>query len=199
MTRSIHRVFCTTLLLAAVLFLLSPCGLAAEAAAGPADQILVEGNTVSLVSTHMAAERICSVQLTLNVGEGAGFTFAPELAGLMTASVSGEGTVTLYIVSTEPLMSGDRLVLGTISGGAPEETTLADGSLKYVYGKRTVVQNAAQADELSPEKNARELLGAAIDAANNKYGETEGLKYTEERRCWTPGTISIMPAPQMSS
>ena len=160
----------------------APQALAAEGTPPAADYITVAADgAVTLHSTHMAAEGVASLQLTLN--GAAGFEVSPDLADRLTHVRAGNGSVTVYIAGAEALMSGETLVLGTVT---PTEgidgVKLAKQSLKYVYGPSAVAQNFEDeeepiGDEKTPEE-ARADLQAAVDSADALAAEQS--KYTSD-------------------
>ena len=108
----------------------------------PADYITVDGASVWLHSDNMAREGICSVQLTLT--GAADFTIDKSLAAdrLTHTNAAADG-VTIYIAGATPLIPTGMadLFLGTVTPAAGGTVQLADNSLVYVYGNRTVARN----------------------------------------------------------
>lgn len=140
------------LVLTAVMLLPVTDTLAAEgeASASPVpggDYITVDGGVVTLHSESMAGEGICSLQLTL--AGAADFAFDGTLAGgrMTNMSYTPDG-VTIYIAGAEPLMAAGNttLTLGTVTS-AGGTVTLAENSLKYVYGSRTIIRNVVDEEE----------------------------------------------------
>ena len=150
MKRILH-VFMAVLILAAVMLLPATDTLAAEgeasASPAPADYITVDGGVVTLHSESMAGEGICSLQLTL--AGATDFEFDGTLAGgrMTNKSYTPDG-VTIYIAGAAPLMAAGNtaLTLGTVTS-AGETVTLAENSLIYVYGSRTIIRNIVDEDE----------------------------------------------------
>lgn len=183
MTKRMYKYIWAALFAAALLLLLAPAALADEA-----DTVTVEpSGAVTLQSSHMAGEKVSSLQLQLDVsGVGdAAFAFDPALSGRITYSSLGEdGILDIYIAGTEPLMSGDttKLVLGALTGSAPESAKLVDGSLQYVYGTRMMAQNISRTDEESLSGEQAQIdLRNKLEDTNNTYGMQDVQKqYTPE-------------------
>ena len=172
MTKRIHRILFPALVLLglALVLTLSPHALAAEGAGAADDVLIAEDGTVTLRSDHAAAEGISSVQLKLTAeaadGESLGFSFSEALEGRLTKAAATEDGLYLYIAGAQPLMSGgaDQLVLGAVTGAQPGSIALEEGSLAYVYGRRTAVQTVPARAEADPEETDQPGSGGAPSA-----------------------------------
>lgn len=189
MIKHTMKTCCAALLLVSMLYMLTPAALAdggpETAPAAPTDAVTIsENGTVTLTSSHMAAEKISSVQLKLNVGdENAGFSF---YVGEMTKPSLKDGVLSIYIAGTTPLMGEGvtQLALGELTGVADlSGVTLVPNSLEYVYGTRTVSQ-AISAPQLESSTGGATLedLNRLIGEANEKFGDGVANKdeYTPE-------------------
>ncbi len=132
------------LLVMATVLLLSVPALAATT-----DAIeLAENGTVTVVSGHAAEEKLSSVQVRISIapssGQSVGFTFSAGLAGRLTKYSYADGTLSVYVAGTAPLLAEgqDRLALGAITGGDLASAELGDDALQFVYGRRVVTQAA---------------------------------------------------------
>lgn len=182
MTRYIDktwRIGPALLALACLLSLLAPGALAAEGVDSTSDAVEIAGNgTVTLISDHIAGEKISSVQLQISVGsDTTGFNFAGGLSddNRILHAVLSDGVLSLYIAGANPLPVGenDTLVLGMLAGGDPAKADFVDGSLKYVYGNTIRAQAAAN---LEGESIAMEGLKNLIAVAE----AVDGTLYTAE-------------------
>lgn len=161
MTRYINktcRAGLALLALACLLMLLAPRALAADVIdkGDDAIQIGLDG-TVTLLSGHAADEKLASVQFVLNVPAGSTFSFAPlgdRLTYSYTAAVQVEEDKTqdqihIFVAGAEPLMGEGvtSLTVGTVSASDLQAVTLAEGSLRYVYGSKVITQSAGTRSE----------------------------------------------------
>lgn len=167
MTKRIHHILFPALVLLALALalVLSPRALAAEEGGAADDVLIAEDGTVTLRSDHAAAEGVSSVQLKLTAeaaeGESLGFSFSSALEGRLTKAAVKEDGLYLYIAGAQPLMSGEtrQLVLGTVTGAQSGSVALEEGSLAYVYGRRTAVQTVLTKAETEPEPDPSDQPG----------------------------------------
>ncbi len=186
MKRFLHIIL-TVLLLAALVMPASHAlaGEAPEATAAPADTITVAASgNVTLWSTHMAAEKVSSIQFTLK--DATSFELSPAISnGRLFHTYLSDAGLTVYIAGTEPLIaSGTSIDLGRTD--ATGKVTLADNSLKFAYGTRTVIQNAVDEDEVpggDEGDDGKPTLEEAKSLLEGEIGYAEGLAkdaYTPE-------------------
>ena len=177
--RNLFRTLWTILVLPpllAMLLLLSPAALADGVDAGTdAIQISPEG-AVSLVSGHIAAEGVSSVQFQLRTEGEVSFSFAGDIAGAyLTNCVAGDGTLDVYISGTAPLIAQGYTsrLLGTVSPA--DKAQPVQSSLQYVYG----VSMSAMNTDLSGESgDALARLQSVLESATAQFGSTH--MYSDE-------------------
>ncbi len=142
--------------------------LSVPALAATADTIeLAENGTVTVVSGHAAEELLSSVQVRIRIapaeGQSVGFTFSAGLADRLTRYSYTDGTLSVYVAGTAPLLAAgqDRFVLGAVTGGDVAGAALPEDALQFVYGRRVVAQSvelvtteAVPTDTPAPEETA---------------------------------------------
>ncbi len=210
MTRRMDRSRWLGILLAAVLTLClwTPQAQASEAVDKSADIIEIsEDGTVTLISGHLAEEKLSSLQLELKVEEGeAGFQFSESLGDRLKYCSHGDGTLRIFIAGSEPLLAEGEtsLVLGTVTGEGVRVTPVED-SLQFVRGTRMAAQTLTEAKNQEPDptpapdqppegggageqaptitpdqtEDARNRLIAELDSAAALYGAGD-TRYTQD-------------------
>ena len=133
----------------ALLVMVTVLLLSVPALAATADTVeLAENGTVTVISGHAAEEKLSSVQVRISIapaeGQSVGFTFSAGLADRLTRYSYADGTLSVYVAGTAPLLAEgqDRFVLGAITGGDLASAELPDDALQFVYGRRVVPQSA---------------------------------------------------------
>ena len=174
--RSVRKALALLTVLTLVL-LAAPAALADAGGDAGTDEIVIsENGTVTLVSGHMAAEKICSVQFKLRVGGEAEFSFAGLGDRLTWCATEADGTLGVYIAGTEPLMGEGvtSVVVGYLTGDVESVEPIPE-SLAYVYGRRTVAQNAPETVRVD---SLWEQLVQVLDSANTEFGTAH--KYSDD-------------------
>ena len=164
----------------ALLLALTPMALADSLDVGTDRIEISDTGAVTLVSSHLAEERVSSVEFALKTEGEASFSFAPDIvAGWLTNCVAADGTLHVYIAGVAPLMEPGYTsrVLGSVTD--PQAVQPMDDSIKYVYGRRTITVNAPGEEPLPGDENtARGRLENALAGMADKFGAAHG--YTEE-------------------
>ncbi len=156
MTRRMERSLWIAAALAMILALClwAPQAQASEAIDKSTDIIdISEDGTVTLISGHLAEEKLASLQLELKVEEGvAGFQFSESLGDRLKYCSHGDGTLRIFIAGSEPLLAEGEtaLVLGTVTGEGVRVTPVED-SLQFVRGTRMASQVLTEAVSQEPE------------------------------------------------
>lgn len=211
MTRRMERSLWIAAALAMILALClwAPQAQASEAIDKSTDIIdISEDGTVTLISGHLAEEKLASLQLELKVEEGvAGFQFSESMGDRLKYCSHGDGTLRIFIAGSEPLLAEGEtaLVLGTVTGEGVRVTPVAN-SLQFVRGTRMASQILAEAASQEPEpepsqppeegdtgerapvtrpdhtddrEDARASLRAELDSAAALYGVSD-TRYTQD-------------------
>lgn len=165
MLKKINTTVCAALVIAVLAcMLLAPQAMASGA---PADSdrdavTIAADGTASLFSSHMADEKVCSMQVSFTVPEGTVFAFDPGLGGRMTSTGLAGGVMTVYIASADPLLAPGQntLTLGRFTPA--EDVRPVEDSLAFVFGNRVVAQTLeVEQILLTP----REALQRLVDEA----------------------------------
>lgn len=153
-----------------LLLLLAPGVLADEVDAGTDRIEISETGAVTLVSGHLAAEQVSSVEFELKTEGEVSFSFDGAIAaGWLTNCVAGDGTLHIYIAGTAPLIpAGNSRLIGTVTD--PQSVHPADETIRYVYGRRTMAANAGPEEELPGDENtARGRLENALADMSERF------------------------------
>lgn len=135
----------TTLAVAVLMALLlgTPWALAAETSDRGTNAIEIsEEGTVTLYSANLAAEKVSSLQLELQIESGTTeFEFDGGLSGRLTYCAHNGSSLRIFIAGSEPLLPEGQtaLVLGKITDSTAKVTPV-EGSLQFVHGTKTFVQ-----------------------------------------------------------
>ncbi len=200
MTRNatIYKTCLAMIALLGVLFLLAPGTLADGGVSSGTDDVrIAEDGTVTLISGHMAGERVSSVQFQLAAEGEATFTFSEALSGWNTYCSRSDGVLEIYIAGSKPLMAEGQteLVVGTVSGVEAQGVTLVEHSLGYVYGKQIKTQVVSAEKNAPPVTTVKDELGKLLEDAKASYGDPHKGKYSEET--WSVLEQAIADAEQL--
>ena len=107
------------------------------------------------------------------------------MGGWNTYCSRSDGVLKIYIAGSKPLMADGQteLLIGTVSGVQPEDVSLVEHSLGYVYGKQIKTQVVAAEKNAPPVTTVKDELGSLLEQAKASYGDPHKGKYTEDT--WT--------------